>query len=345
MSRKRLISKKKSPSYKKRKNNLKKKLKRKSHSHTTRKSKNKSLKKSRSSIYKKLRNKKNDCQIKRSSKRSKLITEIDGGKKRKREGEDALTVKRKREDDDALTVIKEIESSSQRAFQSIPNETFYKLSMFLEPTDIRNLSHANKSNRITSKSLRTLNLNIERSNKYALNKDGFRDEIKGRVASIKIDGSLNEEIREIIDISFLRDIPIVSLSNMPRVSDLKPLENARSVTLDSMDGIESVSPLKNVHTVHLKHKYFFRDLNTLKNVKNIVLTTRDSLSDIHYWLKCAKNNKDPFVFDDPYELRRQYATDNTVRSYYFFTGFESRPTPTPTPTLTRKVGGFFLRDL
>lgn len=319
MSRKRLISKKKSPSYKKRKNSLKKKLKRKSHSHTTRKSKNKSLKKSRSSIYKKLRNKKNDCQIKRSSKRSKLITEIDGGKKR--EGDDALTVKRKREDDDALTVIKEIESSSKRAFQSIPDETFYKLSMFLEPTDIRNLSHSDKSNRITSKSLRTLNLNIERSNKYALNKDGFRDEIKGRVASIKIDGSLNEEIREIIDISFLRDIPIVSLSNMPHVSDLKPLENARSVTLDSMYGIERVSPLKNVHTVHLKHKYFFSDINTLKNVKNLVLTTSDSLSDIHYWIECAKNNKDPFDVD-PFELRRQFATDNTVRSFYFSPGFE-----------------------
>lgn len=344
MSRKRLISKKKSPSYKKRKNSLKKKkLKRKSHSHTTRKSKNKSLKKSRSSIYKKLRNKKNDCQIKRSSKRSKFITEIDGvNRKRKREDKD----------NDALTVIKEIESSSQRAFQSIPNETFYNLSMFLEPTDIRNLSHANKSNRITSKSLRTLNLNIERSNKYALNKDGFRDEIKGRVASIKIDGSLNEEIREIIDISFLRDIPIVSLSNMPRVSDLKPLENARSVTLDSMDGIESVSPLENAHTVHLKHTYFFRDLNTLKNVKNLVLTTGDAYSDIIHWVKCAKNNKDPFD-DDPYELRRQMATDLTVKSYYFLPGFEliksientQRPTPTPTREDLIRSGMVVLRDL
>jgi hypothetical protein len=224
-------------------------------------------------------------------------------------------MKREREIEESNESIKKKREEEKL---SLPTDIFSSIFSFLKPTEARKLAQTSKPLREISKEIRTLNLNEEFSRIYAFNED-FRNKVKGRVLSINLtNNNDDEQLNQMTDISFLRDIPNVTLSNLPMVTDVSALEHAQSVTLDRMYRIEDVSLLANVNTVTLKYMMgTVVNLRTLTNVKNLVIS-EFTQSQINHQIQSAQNNED---FDHN-RLRREDAMDGTIFTHYYSTGFE-----------------------
>jgi hypothetical protein len=95
--------------------------------------------------------------------------------------------------------------------------------------------------------------------------------------ALTLDGA---EISDLAPLELITSLEIISLHNLPRITDVSALGKVLTLTLDRMSGVTDVSDLSSVRTLTLRHMCGVTDVSALSSVQTLTLWGMSGVTDV-----------------------------------------------------------------